>query len=78
MNLQAQFPEKISVQVAAELLGISPYEVKTMVVNKTINSTSYEMIDLAEVAKLLISRHGWDQDYTEIFIHQTLNPCANI
>jgi hypothetical protein len=78
MNLQEGFPETVPVKVAAELMGISPYEVRSKVVSKELSSVSYEDINLDSIGKWLMENKGWEQEYTEMFIHVTLYPVASI
>jgi hypothetical protein len=74
MNLQESFPETVALNVACELLGLSPYEIRFKVLSRQISSLSYEDINLKSIAHYLMEVKGWDQDYTELFIHQTLKP----
>jgi hypothetical protein len=75
MNLQMLLPETISKYKAALILGLSPYQVMALVTTKKIQSTSYEEISVAGIAKYLMHEKGYEQDYVEFFLNDRL--CQN-
>jgi hypothetical protein len=68
-----ELPEFVSQHQAAEIIGISPYDVMGLVVTKVITSSSYTQIPLKAVGDYVKELKGWDGEYTDLFIHQTLN-----
>ncbi len=76
MNIQQALPETISKYRTAVVLGLSTFEVMTLVTTKQIQSSSYEEIPVAGIAKFLGRERGYDQDYIEYFLYEMI--CQNL
>lgn len=73
MNIQSLLPETLNMQQACMVLGMSRLDIRNEIVAGRLTETIGE-ISTGSVGDYLMEMKGWDQEYTELFIHQSIQP----
>lgn len=73
MNIQEQLPELLNMQQACEVLGMSRKMIATHVAQGKLTEHMGE-ITTASAGEFLMDVRGWEQEYTELFIYQSIQP----